>query len=173
MAGRRILRLAAAGTSLVALAAACGQTATRGESTKAAAQPGAEPAYTAQNGSFSVAIVPRGFTARRAMRHVDGPIVGQSYDAQDFLNESAMKKFTVTVHHNSDVALFTDPTQTLHPMPSDRKVQGRNTYSAFNGLSQQREIFWVIDAATLAYVIGSNMTDDELLAVAEGVRISQ
>jgi len=175
VAGWRILRVTAASISLVALTAACGHTtspdAESGDNPRRAAQAESAPAFTAQNGSFSVAELPRGFSVWRATRHADGPAAGQSYDAQDFLNASAQQKFTVSVHRNIDIGIFTDPAQTLHPVPSDHKVQGRDTYSAVNELSQQREIFWVVDSTTLAYVIGNNMTDDELLAIAEGVHV--
>ena len=178
MRGGRMLRLVGAGVGLVAMAVGCGHSTTVGEArtdhvSHTAATASRPPEITMPNGSFSLAQVPAGFRAWRHPRHEDGPIPGTSYDAQDFLNNSAKQKFTVSVHRGVPVAFWTDPNRAPNPVPSPRKIQGRETYSINMGISLQREFAWVINPSTLAYVIGSNMTDDQLLSVAEGVQVSQ
>jgi hypothetical protein len=176
MHGRQILRLAGVGIALVALGTGCGHaTSVDVRSRKAArpaARPAGPPAYSTPNGSFSVDRLPPSFRAWRDQRHGEGPVPGTSFDAQDFLSESAQQKFTVSVHRGISVGILTDTERFPNPAPSARKVQGRETFSAFNGISLQREIIWVVDPSTLAYVIGNEMTDDDLFFVAEGVRVS-
>jgi hypothetical protein len=173
--GGKVLRLACAGPVVVAVAIGCSSaTGERpGHSSSGGARGQPAPVFTMANGSFSVAQIPPGFRAWRDPRHEEGPIPGTSYDAQDFLNDSAKQKFTISVHRRMSVALFTDPTQTLHPVRSDRDVHGRATYVASNDISLQREVIWVVDPTTLAYVIGNNLTDADLFAVAEAVQVSE
>jgi hypothetical protein len=174
--GSKLLRSVCTGLSLVALAAGCDDGTTkraRPRHSSPGDARGQPAAFTMPNGSFAVAQLPPGFSVWREPRHGNGPIPGTSFDAQDFVNVSGKQKFTVSVHRGTPASMWTAPDRPPNPMSSSRKVQGRDTYFIDMGISLQREVMWVVDATTLGYVIGNNVTDDELLSVAEAVHVSK
>ena len=175
MQAQRMLRLAQAGF-LVILVAGCGRgaptSAVRTEHRQPAflgAHAAAGPAFQMPDGAFSVAQIPSGFSAWRAPKHEVGPGPGLSLDAQAFVNYQG-QRFEVAVSRGLPVANATDPNRVPNFTPSAQKIQGRDTYSANNTLTGQREFEWVINATTLAAVTGVNMTDDQLLGIAGGVQ---
>jgi hypothetical protein len=129
------------------------------------------PVFDTTTGGFSIAKLPDGFASSRELHHVEGPEPGASYDAQEFINESAGELLTVSVHRGlpADAALHSN--SAITPVASKRKVHGSETFLATSELTQQREVAWIVGDSTVAYVIGNNMSDDELLAIARRVTV--
>jgi hypothetical protein len=125
-----------------------------------------QPAFSLPGGGFRVSTLPAGFAPfGNSTRRMAGPDPKVTLDGQSFLNASANQRINVSVvrgiRSDQELAQYSDV--------------GRSVHSAKTGIAdtatQERQLGWIVDASTVAFVTGSHVTDDALFAFAENVQV--
>lgn len=131
------------------------------------------PVFVLQDGGATASYIPSGFVAMRTRLgptpgHAVGPIPGTTDDSQFFLNARLGQSFVMSVGRGQPLAAVLSPW--LHP--SAQRVHGSETYLGSNPITRQREFEWVVGPKTIAFVGGTDMPDDELLTIADGMNVT-
>jgi hypothetical protein len=137
------------------------------------------PAFTLDRAELIATFIPAGFVAvktpvgRAIPGHVDGPVPGWRHDGQQFWNAATKQLFIISVSRGQPIGLILAPNQAGPHRPSSHSVSGHKTYVRTEALAEpEREFTWIIGPTTSGFVGGFNMTDGELLRIADGLRIA-
>jgi hypothetical protein len=127
------------------------------------------PAYSLPGGGFEVSELPAGFSPFGTFRRRStGPNPIELLDLQSFVNDAAHKRVNVSVIRGVVATEVLDPRKY---MPSRRPVSGAET-GIVTTLTKERQLGWAVDPTTVAFVTGWHMSDEELLVVADDVRVA-
>jgi hypothetical protein len=88
-------------------------------------------------------------------------------DSQAFVTESTPQRINVSVIRGAPAEKVLDPNAYAN---SSRKVQGKTTRIG-DRPTNERQLGWVVDASTVAFVTGYQVTDNALYAFAENVEV--
>jgi hypothetical protein len=142
------------------------------------------PRFTLDKAAVTAAYIPAGFVPvehfgipgncrASCARHVDGPLPDWTHDSQEFWNATTGQGFTIYVTRGESLAFIFAPNQVWPYVRSPRRVTGHDTYVHTVLLGgAQREFTWVVGPKTVGGLVGLKMTDDELLRIADGMRVA-
>ena len=99
---------------------------------------------------------------------MDGPDGKELLDRQSFVDTATNQRINVSVIRGAPASAVLDPTQYA---TSERAVNGSVTRVADTPL-KERQIGWIVDPTTVAFVTGFNVTDDALFSFADGVKVA-
>ncbi len=88
-------------------------------------------------------------------------------DFQSFVTESTPQRINVSIIRGAPAANVLDPNAYAE---SSRKIHGKPTRIG-DRPTNERQLGWVVDASTVAFVTGYQVTDDALFAFAENVEV--
>jgi hypothetical protein len=126
------------------------------------------PAYSLPGGGFEVERLPSGFSPFGTFRRrMTGPNPIELLDFQSFVNAAAHKRVNVSVIRGVVATQVLDQNKYT---PSSRAVSGAET-GIVTTLTKERQIGWMVDPTTVAFVTGWHMSDRELFVVADDVRV--